>query len=206
MKSVVIFDFDGTIVDSFTMAINIMYKLKPRWPIMPKGEVERLRGMAMMRVAQELKIPAWEIPFLLIRGRKTMNQMLGDLKIVKGMDETIRQLHTAGHPLYVVSSNSRKNISSVLERYKLLDCFTDIHGSVPLLGKTRAIKRLSKKLNRHGEEVYYVGDEARDIKAAQAAGVHAIAVSWGYNNIHILSEQKPAALVFDPAELTRVIK
>ncbi len=106
MKSVVIFDFDGTLVDSFTMVVDIMYKLKPRWPILPKGEVERLRGMAMLQVAQELRIPSWEIPFLLIRGRRKMSHMVGDVKMVNGMAETIRALHEAGHPLYVVLPSS----------------------------------------------------------------------------------------------------
>jgi phosphoglycolate phosphatase len=207
MKSVIIFDFDGTIVDSFTMVVGIMYKLKPRWPIMPKGEVERLRGMAMLQVAQELRIPAWQIPFLLIRGRRKMNHMIGTLKVIPGMEDALRKLHADGHELYVISSNSSKNITSVLDRYKLTDCFTEIEGSVSLLGKSRNIKKLAKQARARGaSNVYYVGDEARDIRAAKASKVKSIAVSWGFNNIHILTRHKPTALVFDPAELTEVIK
>jgi phosphoglycolate phosphatase len=206
MKSVVIFDFDGTLVDSFTMVVDIMYKLKPRWPILPKGEVERLRGMALLQVAQELRIPSWEIPFLLLRGRRRMSQMLGNVKMVNGMAGAVRALHEAGHPLYIVSSNSRPNIEKVLQRYEILDCFNAVHGSVPLLRKTRRIKHLARLLERRGRKVYYVGDEARDIRAAKAARVQAIAVAWGFNNIHILSEEKPLALVFDPADLIKLVK
>lgn len=207
MKSVIIFDFDGTIVDSFAMVIDIMYKLKPRWPILPKGEVERLRGMAMLQITQELQIPTWEIPFLLMRGRRQMNKMIGTLQVIAGMEDVIRRLHADGHELYVISSNSSKNIKSVLNRYKLTDCFAEIQGSVSLLGKSRSIKKLARHARQTGaQRVYYIGDEARDIRAAKAADVQAIAVSWGFNNIHILKNHKPDALVFDPSEIPEIVR
>ncbi|HET8709317.1 MAG TPA: HAD-IA family hydrolase [Candidatus Saccharimonadales bacterium] len=204
-KPIVIFDFDGTIADTFVMAINIFYKLKPRWPILPKGEVERLRGMAFMQVARELQIPPWDIPFLLVRGRKIMAAHLDEAVIIPGMGEAIRQLHDSGYDLYVISSNSTENVSRFLERHQLLDQFTEIYGSIGLMGKAKAIKKLLKDKQVAPENAYYVGDEARDIEAAHKVKVHSIAVSWGYNNIKILADHKPKVLVFDPADIVKVV-
>ncbi len=202
---VVIFDFDGTIADTFLMAVNIFYKLKPRWPILPKGEVERLRGMAFLQVARELQIPAWDVPMLLVRGRKIMAAQLDEAVIIPGMDQAIRQLHKNGSKLYVISSNSNENINRFLERYDLLQYFEAIHGSEGLLSKSRRIKKLLKSIQATPDQAYYVGDEARDIEAAHKAKVHAIAVSWGYNNIKILADHKPQVLVFDPEEIVKIV-
>jgi phosphoglycolate phosphatase-like HAD superfamily hydrolase len=52
----------------------------------------------------------------------------------------------------------------------------------------------------------YVGDEIRDVHAAQAAGVPVVAVTWGYNNVHVLTESKPDKIVFDPSEIGAAVK
>jgi phosphoglycolate phosphatase len=205
MKTTVIFDFDGTIADTFVMALNIFYKLKPRWPILPKGEVERLRGMAFLQVARELQIPPWDIPFLLIKGRNIMASQLDEAVLIPGMDDAIRQLRAKGHELYVISSNSNENINRFLDRYKIVDQFTEIHGSIGILSKARVIKNLLKEKGVDPKTAYYVGDEARDVEAAHKAKVRSVAVSWGYNNIKILAEHKPNVLVFDPAEIVKVV-
>jgi phosphoglycolate phosphatase-like HAD superfamily hydrolase len=208
MKSVVIFDFDGTIADTFVMQVNIFYKLKPRWPILPKGEIERLRGMAVLQVARELQIPVWQMPFLLMRGRRIMADNIGGVSIIPGMDEAIKQLHAEGHKLYVISTNSKENVNRFLERYDLLKYFTDVYGTSGLLpiNKARVIKRLMRAIDSKPKSAYYVGDDVRDIIAARKAAVHSIAVSWGFNNIKVLSEHKPNVMVFDPAEIIKIVR
>jgi phosphoglycolate phosphatase-like HAD superfamily hydrolase len=206
MGKVVIFDFDGTIADSFVLAVDIFYRLRPRWPILPKGEVERLRGMALLEVVRELHIPFWQLPFLLFRGRRMMAKRLGEVLLIPEMDETIRTLHQKGYKLYVISSNSRTNVTAFLERYDLCEYFSDVKGSAALFGKTPLIKKLASQSRAEKQAVFYVGDEARDIHAAQRAHVHSIAVSWGYNNIHVLNAAKPDSLVFDPADIVKVVE
>ena len=56
------------------------------------------------------------------------------------------------------------------------------------------------------EEAAYVGDAPFDVKAAKAAGLFAIGVTWG--GIHareLLESEKPDALVDTPEELLGVL-
>jgi len=205
-KPVVIFDFDGTIADTFVLTIDIFYKLRPRWPVLPKGEVERLRGMAMLQLARELRIPFWQVPFLLMRGRKIMASKLSSIALIKGVDDVIRQLHAEGCMLYVISANSKSNVTGFLDHYDLLKYFTDVKGLEGLFGKARIIRKLLKSTRTSPDHAYYIGDEVRDIEAAHKAGVHSIAVSWGFNNIKILSKHNPEKIVFDPDEIIGAIK
>ena len=56
------------------------------------------------------------------------------------------------------------------------------------------------------DEVVYVGDEVRDIKAAKRAGMKIIAASWGYNEREALEKYKPDLIVDRPVELIEVVE
>ena len=52
----------------------------------------------------------------------------------------------------------------------------------------------------------YVGDSPFDVQAAKAAGVGAIAVTWGkIHSADVLRAEQPDALVDDPEELYAVL-
>ena len=52
----------------------------------------------------------------------------------------------------------------------------------------------------------YVGDETRDIEAAQKAGVSIAAVTWGYNSAEVLRRFSPDYLVNRPDELLSLMR
>lgn len=203
-RETIIFDFDGTLVDSFPVALDIFYALTHSDPL-PRQDMTRLRGMTLVQVAKELRIPTYSIPFLLFRGRRVMRKRMTEVDMIAGMEAVIRDLART-HKLFILSSNSPANITMILERHDIRGCFEEIHGNVPLLAKSRALRQLLRKKALKKPEVWYVGDEARDIESAHKNGIKSIAVSWGYNNIHILSQHTPTALVFSTVELLDCFK
>lgn len=200
----IVFDFDGTIADSFPIALEIFYALTHITPLQSE-DMTRLRGMTLIQVAKELRIPMYLVPLLLIRGRSIMRKRMHEIEIIAGMDEAIRVLYKT-HTLFILSSNSQRNITLMLSKYGLVDCFEEIHGSVPLLGKARRLHKILKHYGLNPAETWYVGDEARDIEAARKSHMKTAAVSWGYNNIHVLKQHQPDALVFTPDELLDCLK
>lgn len=200
----IVFDFDGTIADSFPVALEIFYALTHTGPL-PDEDMTRLRGMTLIQVARELKIPMYVVPFLLIRGRAMMRKRMHEITMIDGMEEVIRELSEM-YTLFILSSNSQRNITMMLAKYQLVDCFDEIHGSVPLLGKARRLRQIMKRHKLVPIETWYVGDEARDIEAARKSHMKTVAVSWGYNNIHVLKSHMPDALVFTPDELSNCLK
>jgi phosphoglycolate phosphatase len=195
----VIFDFDGTLADSFPLVVDIFYKLVERKPL-PRADVTRLRGMTLRQVARELRIPIWRVPLLVVRGRAAMRARMEEVVIMDDMIPAVKRLAKT-HKLFILSSNSPETIRAVLKRYGLFEYFTDIEGDVSLLRKAGRLKRLIKRNDLDRRHLYYVGDEARDIEAARRAGVRCIAVSWGYNNIHALKRHHPYRLVFSAEEM-----
>lgn len=201
----VIFDFDGTIADSLPLVIAIFGELLRGGKPVPPEEVERLRGMSLLRVGAELRIVPWKVPFLLARGRSRMRRRLDEVPLFPGIDDVIRQLHADGHRLDIVSSNSARTIRVFLRKHDLDRNFIRIYGRAGIFGKKKLLRMMLQRTQLDREQTYYIGDEVRDIEAAKHAGIHMVAVAWGYNNTRILQAHKPDFLADKPADIIKVI-
>jgi phosphoglycolate phosphatase-like HAD superfamily hydrolase len=197
----IIFDFDGTIADTFETVVGIFYSLTGRKQPLPHEEIERLRGMSLPRAAEELHIKPWKMPFLLLLGRRRMTRRMNAIDAHPGVVEIIKKLHNEGHQLYIMSSNSLRNIQKFLRRHDLAYEFINVYGSAGLLSKARVLKKVVKQNRLDKNDTWYIGDEVRDVVAAQHAGVRVIAVTWGYNTAEILQEHRPTKLVRTPGQI-----
>jgi len=205
MKTI-IFDFDGTIADTLSLVIDIYHKINRQAVPFTPEEVERLRGMTFLQIARELRIPPWRVPGMLVRGRSLMRKHLDEVKIFEGIEALIRDLHKEGVPLIIMSTNSASNIRKFLRGRQLDEYFVKVHGGIGVFGKARALKKIMEHDRLDPSNVYYVGDEIRDVEAAKKAGVHSVAVTWGYNNETLLATHEPFALVSTPAQLRDVFR
>ena len=201
----IIFDFDGTLADTLGVTINIFEQLLRGGKPMPPDEVDRLRGMALWKVGAELRILPWKVPYLLARGRAKMRRQMKHVDIFPGMAEAVRQLDADGHKLYILSSNSVRNIRPFLKRFGLQTEFIKVVGGAGVFGKRRKLKRFVKTNSLDPNETYYIGDEVRDIDAAHHAGIKAIAVTGGYNNEQALREHKPDFVAKQPGEISMIV-
>lgn len=201
MNRAIIFDFDGTIVDSLPAVIRVFESLTKRPQKFTPAEVEQLRHLSLVELAVDLKVPRWKVPLLLFRGRRMIRNHLRSITVHVGVEEVLGRLHASGERLYVLSSNSTDNVRQYLKWHDLTQYFSGIYGGASLLGKA---PRLTKLIAREAVDVtksWYVGDETRDIIAAHAVGLRAMSVSWGYNSHEALAAKEPDALVDTPAEL-----
>ncbi len=203
----VIFDFDGTIADSFAVVVAIIHKLTRRSELVTPEEIVRLRRLHPLELASELGIPRWRIPFMLVMGRREMGRRIGDVQLFGGMADAIAALHRQGNHLYIMSSNSSSNVRKFL-RDKGLDKYFDrkIFGGIGLHGKAKVLRRLMRQQGMAPETCIYIGDEPRDITAAKAAGMRCIAVAWGFHSPKILHDHHPYAVVKTPEELLRALQ
>jgi phosphoglycolate phosphatase len=201
----VIFDFDGTIADSFPVIVDVFQQLTHSTPL-PPAEIQRLRLLPLHDLGRELHIAKWRIPLLLWRGRRLMKQRISEVEVFDGIPQVIAALHHHNHQLFVVSSNDTKAIEAFLKRHKLDNYFTQINGSVGLFAKAKSLQKMLNQNHINREDCYYIGDEVRDIEAALRLGIKQIAVTWGYNDATILKAYYPTALVNTPAQLLNAIE
>lgn len=205
MKTV-IFDFDGTIADTFVTSIRIFERMTKRAVPFNNEEIERLRGMHALELIRTLKIRPWRMPWLLIRGRALMRREIEEILIFAKIEGVFAELHAAGVPMYIMSSNSTVNIQRFLKRHQLDHYFQQIYGNVSILGKTKMLRRILERNRLDPATTAYVGDESRDVEAAKRVGMQSVAVSWGYNNAELLKSHEPAFLVDSVAELAKILR
>jgi phosphoglycolate phosphatase-like HAD superfamily hydrolase len=200
-RKTIIFDFDGTIADSFDLAVSIFFDILHRTPITDVKQVSAYRRMSLQELIHELHVPKWLLPFLFMRGKHVMHKRIGEVGVFDGVEEVLRELHEAGCRLLIISSNSQKNVTTFLDTYHLLQYFDRVYGGVGLFGKTGALRRAIHADKLRNKDCYYVGDEVRDIEAARRARVKIVSVAWGYNDPVALQKHEPFAFVQKPKDL-----
>jgi len=204
---VIIFDFDGTIADSFEAVLKISNQLAAEfgYPKAQPEDISRLKNLSSREVVRQSKVSPFKLPFLLRRLRYELNQEIHRLKPIPGMKSALLRLKQQGNQLGIVTSNSCENVAAFLEAQELSDVFDFVGSGLALFGKGRVIQRILKQHQLNHADVIYVGDETRDIEAARKIGIQVIAVSWGFNSSQALAAEKPDFLIHQPEELLEVV-
>lgn len=198
----IIFDFDGTIVDSFDYVLGFLSDEAKKEK--PKGKAAAaFRGKSMKAIALELGVPLWRLPFLYFKGRRVMRAHMDNLHAFDGMEEVVKELSDKGHKLYIVSSNSGRNIRRFLIKSSLNQHVQAVRGSAGLFGKDNIILQLKRRF-RMKEEIWYVGDETTDIRAAKVAKIKIAAVTWGFASHEELAAKEPDLLALTPKDLLKI--
>lgn len=200
----VIFDLDGTIADSMEVFIETVEEIL-KLPKMTDAEILELRGLNTHQIAKHLGVKKWQTPMLAVKGKRMIAAKMNRVQAFDGMPEAIEQLARNGYKLFILSTNSEPAIRGFLDRCNLIDHFVHIYAGASITGKAKRLKRLLKNEGLQPQECVYIGDEVRDIEAAQAIGMPIIAVAWGYSTPEALAVLDPDGLVDNPKKLAELL-
>ena len=189
----IIFDFDGTIADTFPIVEKIAEDIAKRYNI--KVDAKEAKRIGFKAALLKSKFPMWRLPQTVIEVRKRMAESIArDAKPIKNVKPVLISL-SKKYKLGIVSSNSKQNVMAFLRRHQLAELFVFVYSDSSIFGKQQVLKRVCKTFNIDKKEVTYIGDEDRDIKAAKKAGINNIAVSWGFNDRSALEKAKPDVII-----------
>ncbi len=206
----VLFDLDGTLVDSGAM-ILASFRHATRTVLAREIPDEQLLAyVGGMRLAEQMREIAPERVDDLVRTYREHNEPLHrELQAFDGMLELLRSLHDEGRRLGLVTAKLRATVELAfaavpLERYlRLVVAADDTERHKP---HADPLLKALELLDARPETAAYVGDSPYDVRAAKAAGVAAIAVSWGgIYSAERLAEEDPDALVYTGEELRGVL-
>jgi len=201
-KTTIIFDFDGTIADTFPYIFEIIKKLAVEQGInnLTDKDLHSIRDKHPLEVIRMFNIPILKLPFLVIRGQKMLKRNINQVKLFPGIKEVLFKLKEKGYRLGVLSSNSVENLNLFFKKNKI-GIFDFVKSSSNIFGKSWALRSILKENKLDKKEVIYIGDEVRDIEACQDVGIDIIAVTWGFNSKKILNKYQPEYLVGEPVKL-----
>jgi pyrophosphatase PpaX len=203
---VVLFDLDGTVIDSGAIILASMRHAAREVLGTEVADEELMAAVGGPGLEAQMKALAPDRVEELVTVYRAHNEPLHDeLVCCAGMEEVLVRLKDEGRRLGIVTAKRRQTVELAFARIPIEHLFETVVGGdeterhkpdpQPLL---LALARLAAR----PEEAVYVGDAPFDVMAAKAAGIYAIGVTWG--GIHArerLETEEPDALVDTPEEL-----
>jgi phosphoglycolate phosphatase len=203
--SLVIFDLDGTLVDSFPWFLRVVNDVAKAFDFKPieHDDIVTLRRAGSRAILRHLEIPLWKMPRIATHMRKLKRQHLHTLPLFDGVPDMLQALRNQGIRIALVSSDSEANARLQLGDNAAL--FSDFACGASLFGKAGKFRRIVKRAGIAPSAAIAIGDEMRDHEAAEAAGIAFGAVAWGYADPGALRARRPQAFFETVADIPRLL-
>jgi phosphoglycolate phosphatase len=191
----VMFDFDGTLANSFPWVRGIVNEVADRFGFrrIEESEVELLRGYDVKSILAHVNVPVWKLPMIGHHVLQRMGEEIAQIPLFDDTAEMLQRLAAEGTTLGVVSSNAANNIRQVLgpDLAALIEYY---ECGVSFLGKATKLRSVVQRSGIPPQQAIYIGDETRDIEAAHKARIASGAVIWGYATLPALQRQAPTEI------------
>lgn len=206
MRKNVVLDFDGTIADSLDVAFDLYQSFFKKYNLLMHTPLqkEELRKKSLMELVREYNVSPFKLGLAITSFRKIIANNIDQVVIADQMDDFIKHLKSKDLNVFVMSSNTKKNIQIFLDKYLLRDCIQDIIIVKNIFARDKTILSLIDKIKCSKSDVIFIGDETRDIEAAKKACIPIISVSWGYSDHELLKKHEPDFLVKNIDELYKI--
>ena len=215
----VIFDLDGTLIDSidiyFTIVENALKRLNlpaiSRNQILAAAESEEFKWelvlpQDVLSRKEEIIDEAWAVI------NEIAPQMFADnLELIQGAERIVENLSSSGLKIGLVTSTQRQYLETKMQPLKnagVDTLFEAIITSDDVEKRKPAPDPLitcAQQLDMKPGNCVYVGDTTTDIKAGKAAGMRTIAVLTGFDEYQALETEMPDAIIENVQKLLEVI-
>ena len=189
--SLVIFDLDGTLANSFPWFRHHVNGVADRFSFrrIADEDIDGLRHAGSREILARLDVPLWKLPLIARHLRRLKALHIADIPLFHGAETMLHTLAGAGLDLALVSSDSEANARRQLGEAAALFSHCDCGAS--LFGKAVKFRRVVRRAGRKPAQTIAIGDEVRDIEAARAAGIACGAVQWGFAAPEVLRALGP---------------
>ncbi len=199
-KKLVLFDFDGVLVNTIDFWFSINQKYNPHLTREDYSQMSHGNFFESFE-GEEPKVKFTPHPDYhedYHQGIRNFNTPEKLKAAVKVLAEEFR--------LAIASSGTERSIAHLLENEGLLDFFPDILGYETHKNKTIKIKSLLEKYSVLPEHTVFITDTLGDILEGHGANVQSIGVVWGMHDRETLQKGNPAVIIDNPADLIPAIE
>jgi pyrophosphatase PpaX len=209
-RSAVLFDLDGTLIDSIGLLVASMeYAFEERELRPPVPEWIAAIGTPLDAMLRRWALGDDDVHVLRARYRQFQLEHHDAMtRAYPGVVEVVRALRDEGHPLAIVTSKLEAYARRSLRHVGIEDCFAAVVGldaterHKPLPDPVLHALRLLGVAPGHA---YFVGDSTHDMHAGNAAGVATIAALWGPYSREQLSTASPRLWANDISEVRALV-
>lgn len=202
-RSLVLFDLDGTLIDSAPDICDIMADAFLAAGETPPedAEVRALIGLSQADMVTALtKDMAADVRQKILCGyRLRYFDLLDDIDVLPvypGAAATLHLLSRMGFAMGVATGKAQHSASRLLSEMNCLHHFHTLQCADSNVSKPAPsmVYRAMLETGRNACETILVGDSRYDMQMARAAGITAIGVSWGYTSVPDLLREGASAI------------
>jgi HAD superfamily hydrolase (TIGR01509 family) len=216
----VIFDMDGTLIDSIDIYFEIVEIALKRLELPQVSRTKILDAAETGDFNWDLVLPdevknkkdeiiaaAWEII------NEVAPQMFEEnLKLIRGADNILQNISSSIPKIGLVTSTQRQYLkikmrplksAGVEKLFDVIITSDDVEKRKPAPDPLIAC---AEKLHVHSGKCAYVGDTRTDIKAGKAAGMKTVGVLTGFDDYDMLAKESPDAIIDSIRNLVEVIE
>ena len=205
-KKLVIFDMDGTLVDSSVTIVNAINHVRS------KLNLEALdKDLILTKVNDPKLNPAlffYEVEAFSSQHEQWFSDYYTDnhekeLELYAAIDKLLKELQAKGYKLAIATNAYRGSTLQSLGHLKVLDyfesiaCYDDVGRGKPA---PDMLEKNLEDLKLEANDAIFIGDSERDLMAAESLNMDYIMINWGFSDyadaIHTVSELKEKILEF----------
>lgn len=194
MKAIV-FDFDGVLQDTFDLGYEI-YK-----EINPNVSQNDYRNLFEGNIFDKINNSDGVRSFF----REKELEAFKKLKMKEEVREELEYLRKV-FELYIITSNSIKNLEIYFKNNELAGFFKDVLTEETHKLKTEKFKILFDRYGFDASSCVFVTDTLGDVIEANKVGVSCIGCAFGFHDENVLSRGNPSKIVSSFEELKDVLK
>lgn len=200
MSALVMFDYDGVIVDSFELFSACFMKACRQNNFYELNSPEKILALFETNVFEALLgfgLDDHSINRILETFQSDIGAYQNDMRLFDGISHTLRKI-SKKNKIVIITSNISMAAKQVLINNGIY-CFEDVLGAEKEKSK---VKKIRLTMARYpGLPAYYIGDTKGDMIEGRKAGAITVAALWGWHAVKKLEEGAPDHFVRSPEAL-----
>lgn len=213
MYKAVIFDLDGTLLDSLNDIAGVLNYTLAHFglPQITRGQAQRYIGNGareLVRLAIGAENGHRLDEILAYYKEKYAQCDNGHSGLYDGEDEALKTLKRAGVKLAILSNKPHAaalTAERIFFRGYAFDCVLGQKDGAPLKPDPQAVYAIISELGVKKDECLFVGDGEADVLTARNAGLDCVSVLWGYRSCEQLKAAGATRFAVDFKELVKVV-
>ena len=187
MKKVVIFDMDGTLVDSSTTIVNAINHVRSKLNLEPLETdliLEKVNDPELDPAQYFYEVPAFTPEHEEWFSSYYTENHERELHLYTDVLELLEHLKEKGFKMAIATNAYRSSTIESLSHLKILDyfdslaCYDDVGRGKPA---PDMLEKNLKELNATTKEAVFIGDSERDMLAAKSANIDYLMINWGFS-------------------------
>jgi len=206
MKKAIIFDMDGTLVDSSITIVNAINYVRKNLNLPPLEEgliLEKVNDPELNPAEYFYEVEAfteehegWFSEYYTLNHEK-------ELRLYQDIKELLKSLKEEGYKLAIATNSYRGSTLeslghlNILDYFESLACYDDVGRGKPA---PDMLEKNLKEMKIDASDALFIGDSERDMLASKTAQIDYLMINWGFSDyedaIHTVADLKKRIMEF----------